>query len=521
MLSNIQPLVITPTPHNDESMMGFLLRTTEINGYRSPFTLLSYCGLSESQTRNIRPSINNVSKLYGRAPEKFTFIDNNLHGNDIGSKEWNLMGHPLRSIYINVKDARICPECISDDGYISQFWYLRHACACPKHARMAIYKCPKCDKGLSWCRPGLLTCSCGHDLTDERGEDIVDKSVLTMLTLLDSKLHGGLSDHPDLQKHGFPIAELETMSLNTLIGIIHRLQPRKPTRTSKNKSDTAEGEGNLQKTLTMTLKIAYGILSGWPQGLYDYLENLPAHKVNAESYSLLRQFQSFYNSFFRSGLPESEIDFLRRGFVSFGNERWKGNGFVDIRLATRAKTARRSGGISWLAKHLGIMPPTLMRYVREGLITGKELRAGKRMRRIFSLDEIPFLPSSGKYYVQREAAKFLGIPVGLLQQLKNDGTYKIVRIADGLEGFDEQDLVEFRDNIVGNASLVQQYNTATHITIGDLIRKKRFGKETQARLIADIKHGRLLPYGRLGNQIRDIILKLDDVTAMNPINQAA
>jgi hypothetical protein len=161
-----------------------------------------------------------------------------------------------------------------------------------------------------------------------------------------------------------------------------------------------------------------------------------------------------------------------------------------------------------------------MRLAREGLITGKELRAGKRMRRIFSLDEIPFLPSSGKYYVQREAAKFLEIPVELLKLLKNDGTYKIVRIADGLEGFDEQDLIEFRDYIVGKAVLVHQYNTATHITIGELIRK-RYGKEIQARLIAEIKHSRLLPYGRLGNQIRDIILKLDDVIAMNPISQAA
>lgn len=520
MLENIQPLVITPSPHHDECMMGFLLRTTEMNGYRSPFILLSYCGLSESQARNIRPSIENVARLYNRAPEKFAFIDNNTPGNIVGSKEWSLMGHPLQSIYINVKDARICPECVNESGYISQFWYLKHAYACPKHARMAIYNCPKCDKGLSWCRPGLMTCSCGHDLSNERGEDVQDKSVLTMLNLLDAKLHGRLSNHPDLKTHGFPMDELESMSLSTLIGIINRLQPNRPTRKVKHKSYVTVGDNNIQKNLCIGLKNAYGILSGWPHGLYDYLENMPANMINTESYSILSQFKSFYLSFFKSGLPESEIAFLHKGFVLFGEERWKGNGFVDIRLAKRANTERRSGGIAWLSKYLGIMPPTAMRLAREGLITGKELRAGKRMRRIFSLDEIPFLPSSGKYYVQREAAKFLEIPVELLKLLKNDGTYKIVRIADGLEGFDEQDLIEFRDNIVGKAILVHQYNTETHITIGELIRKK-YGKEIQARLIAEIKHSRLLPYGRLGNQIRDIILKLDDVIAMKLISQAA
>jgi hypothetical protein len=521
MINGYKRLVLTPKNYKDESLMGFLLRTAEMNVYQSPFALLGLSGLSESQTRNIRPSIEIVASLYGRPPEEFLEIDNNIPGNSSRSKGWKLIGKEVPSIYINAKRPRICPECIQEKGYINQFWYLLHSIGCPHHARIAIDTCPNCEKKLSWCRPGLLTCACGHDLTNERGEAIKDPAVLTMLQLLDAMLRGDLSSHPELRKHGFPLQDLKSMSLSTLIGIIYRLQPKKPNSRSKHKETTHIDKNNSLLALTEGLKIAYSMLSRWPQGLYDYLENLPANKVNTESYSILSQFKTFYLPFFKSGLPESEVAFLHRGFVLFGEERWKGNGFVDIRIAKRAKTERQSGGIAWLSKHLGVMPPTLMRYVKEGLITGKELRAGKRMRRIFSLDEIPFLPSSGKYYVQRVAAKYLEVPVGLLMQLKNDGTYKTVRIADGLEGFDEQDLVEFRDNIVGNASLVQQYNTATHITIGDLIRKKRFGKETQARLIADIKHGRLLPYGRLGNQIRDIILKLDDVTAMNPIKQAA
>jgi hypothetical protein len=515
MINGYKRLVLTPKNYKDESLMGFLLRTAEMNVYQSPFALLGLSGLSESQTRNIRPSIEIVASLYGRPPEEFLEIDNNIPGNSSRSKGWKLIGKEVPSIYINAKRPRICPECIQEKGYINQFWYLLHSIGCPHHARIAIDSCPNCGKKLSWCRPGLLTCACGHDLANERGENIEDPAILTMLRLLDAMMRGNISSNPDLNKHGFPLQDLESMSLSTLIGIIYRLQPKKPTRRSKHKETTHTENNNSQLALTEGLKIAYSMLSRWPHGLYDHLENLPAHKVNIESYSVLRQFQSFYLSFFKSRLPDSEIAFLHKGFVSFGDERWKGNAFVDIRLAQRAKTERRSGGIAWLSKYLGIMPPTAIKLVRMGLITGKELRAGKRMRRIFSQDEIPFLPSSGKYYVQREAAKFLGIPFLLLKQLKNDGTYKTVRIGDGLEGFDEQDLIEFRDNIVGKASLVHQYNTATQITIGELIRKK-YGRETQARLIVEIKHCRLKPYGRLGNQIRDIIIKLDDVIAMNP-----
>ncbi len=169
MMDQIHPLAVTPKHHHDESMMGFLLRSSEMNDYRSPFILLAYTGLSESQARNIRPPIENVAQLYGRKSEALAIMDNNIPGNTTGSKEWSLMGQAVPSIYINAKTARICPECILENGYISQFWYLRHAVACPLHARIAINTCPDCGRELSWCRPGLLTCACGHDLSKGRG----------------------------------------------------------------------------------------------------------------------------------------------------------------------------------------------------------------------------------------------------------------------------------------------------------------------------------------------------------------
>lgn len=516
----IKPLLVTPKPFVDESTMGFLLRTTEMNGYESPFTVLRYTGMNENQVRSARPPMDKVALLYGRPVEEFALLENSI-GEEGCSKHWNVMGNNIAALYLNPKGARVCPECVIEHGHIENFWYLRHAIACPHHARMAISNCPNCGKKLSWNRPGLLTCSCGHDLSMERGEQIQDSSVLTMLNLLHAKLHGRLPSVSRLQQHGFPMQELESMSLNTLLGIIYRVQPKKQTHRCKHKVSVDVDANNSPQTLMMGLATAYGMLSGWPNGFYDYLESLPEHAVYSKSYNLQRQFHSFYGSFFKSGLPEEDTDFLRKAFVSFGNERWKDNGFIDIRIANRAKTERRAGGIAWLAKHLGVMPPTLMKYVREGLIKGKALKCGKRVRRIFNLDDIPFLPSSGKYYVQREAANFLGIPVSLLTKLKSDNTYKIVRLADGLHGYDELDLIEFRDSIINKAPVPSEYDPAKHITLGEMLRKKMKGSEIPARIIADIKHGKVQPCGRTGDQIRNIFLRREDVMAMMQIKLAA
>jgi hypothetical protein len=119
MINRYKRLVLTPKNYKDESLMGFLLRTAEMNVYQSPFALLGLSGLSESQTRNIRPSIEIVASLYGRPPEEFLEIDNNIPGNSSRSKGWKLIGKEVPSIYINAKRPRICPECIQEKGYMS------------------------------------------------------------------------------------------------------------------------------------------------------------------------------------------------------------------------------------------------------------------------------------------------------------------------------------------------------------------------------------------------------------------
>ncbi|MEY4483628.1 MAG: hypothetical protein RL693_1080, partial [Verrucomicrobiota bacterium] len=45
----IAPLVVTPNPIEGESLLGYLLRVSEVNGYPSPTWITNQCGIPYDQ----------------------------------------------------------------------------------------------------------------------------------------------------------------------------------------------------------------------------------------------------------------------------------------------------------------------------------------------------------------------------------------------------------------------------------------------------------------------------------------
>jgi hypothetical protein len=421
-------------------------------------------------------------------------------------KEFLILEHVVPSLYASIKSSKICPECILKHGHIDGFWDLRHAVACPEHRRMAITSCPSCGDTIKWHRRGLLQCKCGQDLSDLRGELITDDAVLDILELIKTKLHGTMKGNQRLIDRGFPLSDLENISFSTLISIVGRFSQRKK---KSHRYSIPEGLSDEMHAL-QDASIA---LAHWPNGLYDYLENLPVERRNISSLNIQAQFHQFYNSMFKSGLPDNETAFLRKAFVSFGNERWQKDGFIDIRLANRAEEVRHIVGIEGLAAHLNVKTPTIRKYIKKGLITGVSLNNGKRSRGIFDLRDLPFKRSEGKYHKQREAAQFLGMPIKLLRTLRNSGAYKFTRLAWGLDGYSELDLIEFRESLVSKAQKIGHYDNDKLMPLSKISRKKLCGRELATKIIASILDGLIVPVGRTGDEIFDIVVDFSEVNA--------
>jgi hypothetical protein len=126
---------------------------------------------------------------------------------------------------------------------------------------------------------------------------------------------------------------------------------------------------------------------------------------------------------------------------------------------------------------------------------------------VFDLTQLSFKKAEGPRHRLREAAKFLGLPVRLLSILRKNGTYRITRLAWGLDGYSELDLNEFRTKLLDKAPVIGNFDTNEFITLKKIMNKKLGGQNVTAKIIAAVLEGRIVPVGRSGDEIGDIVLR--------------
>ena len=498
MTNLIKPLLITPKPKPGESLMGFVLRTTEENGYTSPTQILRHAGLSENEIRSVNPPLDKIAQLYARKTEDFLEFCKEQQITQKKIKKWRISNHVVPGLYVNVKSTRICPECILEKGFIDGFGEIKFSMVCPKHKRKLVDTCPACKKPLKLQRKGMLQCFCGHDLSNVRGAIIEDHEVFIINELIQWKLNNHNWDETRLIEAGYPLSQLRNISLATLLGIIERLQERRKRKTQFIQLQDESAKFNV-------LKLASNVLTNWPEGFYNFLENLSPDNRHIGSRNLQSQYQSLYNSFFRSSLPANEVKFLRAAFVTFANERLAEDAYIDIRLARDAETSRRFVGVYGLAAHLKVQMPTVRNYVKKGLFTPQIRESMGIIRKVFDLHNLPFRAREGNYLKQRDAANYLKLNVNTLINLKKSGIYKIKRLGWGTDGYSELDLMEFKESFVNKAPEIIEYLPKEQISIKDFFRKKLLPDDAASKIFGGMMEGHLIPVGRIGNEISDIV----------------
>ena len=325
-----------------------------------------------------------------------------------------------------------------------------------------------------------------------------------MLELIKRKLHGDPIDVPNLSILNFPLQEIENVSIATLLGILGRLQPGSKRKTNFNFSTDISVEMN-------ALKLAAGMFKQWPEGLYDHLESSNEFNPFVTKSTLHSQFKRFCFSFFRSGLPKNEIKFLEKAFLSFGNDRWKTRGFIDLRYSNKLNTMNNIVGLTGLAKHLGIMRPTAEKLVKKGIVVGRSVETANSTRLIFDLSLIPFTKAEGNRHRARKAAKFLDLPLKLLSMLRESGTYKMKRLAWGLDGYSELDLIEFRESLLSKAPILDNIVGSEFISLKKIMRKKLRDQSTTARIVDAVLKCEIVPVGRIEGAIGSIVFNKKDI----------
>lgn len=475
-------LVVKLPPYSDESLVGYLIRLSEENGYESPSVVL---GVAGCDVQHMRSSKIQTELLYGvlggRYEQELRLIAYN-HDEMQDSRFFKLNGQYVHSMHMRTKAVSICPECVIKYGYIHVYYDVKYAVACPEHRRYTIRVCPRCGKCLTNKRPGLLLCKCGRDLSGERGDVVEDSNTLALLHYLYGRLSSsGLMKVPSVKN--LPLKNLDVLELNVLLGLILRLG-----RASTNELWNQEG-------VLSAVEAASLALSNWPNGLYQYLEKYHGNsEVEQESLGFRKQFSRFYNWMTKSNLPSDKVGFIVDTLNEFGMSYWKRSAKRSGKNKPEVPVEGDMVGITAAAKYMNVQPQTVRKLVNEGVITPVATTKKRSGELLIELsDDLPRKVNYGVTITAREAAKSIGVPVNVLFSLRRLGVYRVRRIAGKVNSFHEDDVEEFKvklfEAVTPASRRLHEYEDS--MSLSEAMLMKTGSPDSKAYIIDGIINGRI------------------------------
>jgi len=155
-------LPITVAPRHYENIQGYILRLSETNFYGRPSWIYSLINLSKldisfSLLRQCSIGLHEYFDAYGDALDLITY----QHSGENNYKSVNLKRRgKIYSSMLDIRNPKICPECVVELGSTRSVWDLRLYQVCPKHKCYLIDKCGQhdCGRRLTWLRPFLGKC---------------------------------------------------------------------------------------------------------------------------------------------------------------------------------------------------------------------------------------------------------------------------------------------------------------------------------------------------------------------------
>ncbi|MFY2838045.1 TniQ family protein [Achromobacter xylosoxidans] len=158
------PLPATSQIHHDESGNGYALRMADANG----ISFAELTGLVASPGHRYIPakSAPLLAYLFGSSPESVRRAIPERYVTR-GATRIAFMGHLFkRSYLVRHTWPQVCPLCLDEHRSAKAVWELAMVVACEAHGLELVDHCNACDRRLSWRRPSLTMCWCGHSLVE-------------------------------------------------------------------------------------------------------------------------------------------------------------------------------------------------------------------------------------------------------------------------------------------------------------------------------------------------------------------
>lgn len=180
MSENLFP--ISHELHEDESGLGFCLRSVSANGGQL-LALRHLLGIGPSARIQAMHAVK-LSQWFG--VEK-ALLEHRLPVflPRVGGARRFCYGHFFRQPgALRLTQPQLCPQCISEKGYLQGVWDLTLSTCCLEHGLLLVGRCPQCQSVIKWERKGVQWGACRHHLGLSRNAAVADSSLLSAQRIL-------------------------------------------------------------------------------------------------------------------------------------------------------------------------------------------------------------------------------------------------------------------------------------------------------------------------------------------------
>lgn len=433
-------LVRHPGPEATESLLGYVLRLTEANGYGSPWNLYQFAGMKQHEVRTTGFAVANLCAVTKRPPAELAQISYSSAVRD--PRSCRVLGHELALTDVDLKNPKVCPVCVMEKGFIEAYWDLALMIGCPLHQCSAVSVCAQCGERLRWYRKGLLICNCGSDLHAGEGP-LLNRETSALLGVIHRVITRQTVAVDENQ--GLPIDALVSMDLRSLLRVVRLLGRYRII---------ADGIKDAPEPISLVDRSAH-VLSQWPKNFVRLLDDLDRPQDTGRGSGVRSHFSGLYTSVFKRPSDEdvSCLAFVREAFLEYLTQRWTG-GVVDGRLLKKisGKASKRYLSAAEISDRYGVQRRTAVRFLN---LHPASFRIQDRLSRtlIDTQDARLRMTAPGKILRVRGAANALGIPVPLLQHLRTTGLFEVDHMFPGKPGYHEKDVEAFRRRVSGLASV--------------------------------------------------------------------
>lgn len=406
-------LVVTARPAPTESLMGFALRLTELNGYPSTAYVLAAMGKEWYLPKVGRLDAARLATLAGVGQGD---IDRLTHRPADRPRAYvRVYGSDLPSYEVNLRHPKVCPACLAEGRPCEAFWDLAQAAVCPVHQAHLVSECPGCSKRLLWARSKVRQCKCGFELVTAPAAPATP-ALAELMALVRNRVYQDEALAP-LSPAMSHLAHLDLRRLCKLIwvmsGVAH--QARGGRRAPKARCHYRD-----------RLDIVAAALTNWPLGFRDFLSR--TYDELLQGAEELPRFPTLF-SWLLVRLTKNDEGhrssylFLEREVYLFGAQHWTRASMARDDVSQRLLPEKiRWGTLSDACEATGFHPLTIKKRIASGEIKSRRIKKNSVRAIVIDLDSLRTMQITQYPAVSiREAAPRIGVSIETLKELRASG----------------------------------------------------------------------------------------------------